>query len=46
MASTIRVDARDLMLRDRQHILSLLKQNLCAAQERMRWFANQERMER
>ena len=46
MASTIRVDAGDLMLRDRQHILSLLKHNLCAAQERMRWFANQKRMER
>ena len=46
MARTTRVDAVDLMLRDRQQILSLLKMNLCATQERMRWFANQKRVER
>ena len=46
MAGTTRVDAVDLLLRDRQQILSLLKQNLCVAQERMRWFANQKRVEK
>ena len=46
VASTTRFDVVDLMLRDRQQILSLLKINLCAAQERMRWFANQKRVER
>ena len=46
VVSTKRVDAVDLMLRDRQQILSLLKQNLCVAQERVRWFANQKRVER
>ena len=46
VAGTTRVDAVDLMLRDRQQILSLLKMNLCATQERMRWFANQKRVER
>ena len=36
VAGTTRVDAVDLMLRDRQQILSLLKMNLCASQERIR----------
>ena len=40
VASTTRVNSVDLMLRDRQQILSLLKRNLCATQERMRWIAN------
>ena len=31
VAGTTRVDAVDLLLRDRQQILSLLKMNLCAA---------------
>ena len=46
VAGTTRVDAMDLMLRDRKHILSLLKMNLCVAQERIRWFTNQKRVER
>ena len=38
--------AVDLLLKGRQQLLSLLKQNLCVAQERMRWFADKKRVER
>ena len=41
-----RVGAVDLLLKGRQQLLSLLKQNLCVAQERMRWFADKKRVER
>ena len=46
VAGTTRVGAVDLLLKGRQQLLSLLKQNLCAAQERMRWFADKKRVER
>ena len=46
VAGITRVGAVDLLLKGRQQLLSLLKQNLCAAQERMRWFANKKRVER
>ena len=41
-----RVGAVDSLLKGRQQLLSLLKQNLCAAQERMRWFTDKKRVER
>ena len=46
VAGTTRVGAVDLLLKDKQQLLSLLKQNLCATQERMRWFANKKRVDR
>ena len=46
VVGTTRVGAVDLLLKGRQQLLSLLKQNLCAAQERMRWFADKKRVER
>ena len=46
VTSITRVGAVDSLLKGRQQLLSLLKQNLCAAQERMRWFANKKRVER
>ena len=46
VASTTRVGAVDSLLKGRKQLLSLLKQNLCVAQERMRWFANKKRVER
>ena len=36
----------NLLLKDRQQLLALLKQNLCATQERIRWYANIKRVER
>ena len=46
VAGTTRVGAVNLLLKGRQQLLSLLKQNLCVAQERMRWFADKKRVER
>ena len=46
VAGTTRVGAVDLLLKGKQQLLSLLKQNLCVAQERMRWFADKKRVER
>ena len=46
VAGTTRVGAVDLLLKGRQQLLSLLKQNLCVAQERMRWFVDKKRVER
>ena len=46
IASNKRVGVVDLLLKDRHQLLSLLKQNLCAAQERIRWFANKNRVDR
>ena len=39
---TIRVAAVDSLLQDRQQLFSLLKYNLTAAQERMKWFADKK----
>ena len=43
---TTSVAAVDLLLQDRQQLFSLLKSNLAAAQERMKWFANKKRVDR
>ena len=43
---TTRVAAVDLLLQDRQQLFSLLKTNLAAAQERMKWFADKKRVDR
>ena len=45
VAGTTRVGAVDLLLKDRQQLLALLKQNLHAAQERMKWYANKKMVE-
>ena len=36
----------DLLLKDRQHLLSLPKHNLSAAQERIKWYADKKRLDR
>ena len=46
VAGTTRVGAVDLLLKGKQQLLSLLKQNLCVAQERMRWFVEKKRVKR
>ena len=46
VASTTRVGVMDLLLKDRQQLLALLKQNLHAAQERMKQYADKKRVER
>ena len=46
VASTTRVGVVDLLLKDRQQLLALLKQNLHAAQERMKQYADKKRVER
>ena len=43
---TTRVAAVDSILQDRQQLFSLLKYNLTAAQERMKWFADKKRADR
>ena len=43
---TTKVAAVDSILQDRQQLFSLLKYNLTAAQERMKWFANKKRVDR
>ena len=43
---TTRVAAVDSLLQDRQQLFSLLKSNLAAAQERMKWFADKKRVDR
>ena len=40
---TTQVGAVDLLLKDRQQLLSLLKHNLIAAQERLKWYADKKR---
>ena len=42
---TTQVGAVDLLLKDRQQLLSLLTHNLIAAQERMKWYADQKRVD-
>ena len=42
---TTQVGAVDLLLKDRQQLLSLLKHNLTAAQERMKWYADKKRVD-
>lgn len=44
--STTQVGAMDLLLRDRQQLLSLLKHNLTTSQERRKWYANKKRVDR
>ena len=43
--STTRVATVDSFLQDRQQLFSLLKHNLNAAQERMKWFADKKRVD-
>ena len=43
---TTRVAAVDSILQDRHQLFSLLKYNLTAAQERMKWFADKKRVDR
>ena len=43
---TTRIAAIDLVLQDRQQLFSLLKHNLIATQERMKWFADKRRVDR
>ena len=43
---TTRMVAVNSFLKDRQQLLSLLKHNLTAAQERMRWYADKKRVNR
>ena len=42
---TTQVGAVDLLLKDRQQLLSLLKHNLIAAQERLKWYADKKRVD-
>ena len=42
VTGTTRVRAVDLLLKDRQQLLALLKQNLRAAQERMKWYVDKK----
>ena len=43
---TTRVAVVDSLLQDRQQLFLLLKYNLTAAQERMKWFADKKRVDR